>query len=162
MMDYIEGTTLYDLKGDEDKDVRNTRHHAVKYLHEGGFVHGDLRGPNILISQDSVSEMSVIISVILICKKVYILDYEMAGSLVDNPIYPPLLNMDLDWPEGVKPGAPLSKDLDYQIMTKLKKEQPSMDRSISATADGKKMSADRAIMSQPNTSAKQRSKSSRQ
>ena len=44
-------------------------HEAVRHLHEGGFVHGDLRRPNVLVAAGK-DDTEV---------KVWIIDFDWAG-----------------------------------------------------------------------------------
>ena len=52
VMDYVRGKEVEDLLTGE-KHIHDLRK-AVSVLHERGYVHGDLRGPNILIAADGL------------------------------------------------------------------------------------------------------------
>ena len=80
IMDYIEGTTL-DTRN-PPKDTRAGIQQAIRILHENGFVFGDLRAPNIMISGD----------------KTYLIDFDWSGK-EGEARYPLHLSNKVDWPK---------------------------------------------------------------
>ena len=71
----------------------------MRTLHSNGFVHGDLRAPNILLLKDNT---------------VRILDFDWTGAGVAK--YPDDLNTSVEWHEDVECGGSiLPEHNDYQI-----------------------------------------------
>ncbi len=69
---------------------------AVCALHAAGFVHGDLRGCNILVAASAV----------------YLIDFEWAG-LVGTATYPYFMNhADIQWPDGAGDGRLVTESHD--------------------------------------------------
>jgi hypothetical protein len=88
--DYIENAMPYVPSPERDSKLR----HAVEILKTSGFVHGDLRSPNVLTVPDS--------------DRIFIIDFELAGRPDDNDTYPSFLNhTDITWPHGVTDNARL-------------------------------------------------------
>ena len=97
-MEYIEGTKL---SGDLRKETRDSLKKAVSLLHDNGYVHGDLRPPNILLKGSQP----------------YVLDYEWSG-LEGEATYPDNINSDCnEWHEGVQPCGKILKEHDRQTCT---------------------------------------------
>ncbi|KAG6847753.1 hypothetical protein H0H93_006195 [Arthromyces matolae] len=72
---------------------------AVQLLHDGGFVHGDIRGPNIVIIEKG-SEVSI-----------HIIDFDWAGKDGDAT-YPLDINLDVQRPKEVAAGGLITMDDD--------------------------------------------------
>lgn len=68
VMDWVEGETVDGLT----EEQKNTLRTHIRELHEAGFVHGDIRPPNVLIRDD----------------KVTLLDFDWAGPEA-KVFYPP-------------------------------------------------------------------------
>ncbi len=84
------------------KTVELLKKKVVEELHKKNFVHGDLRRPNLFVTQD----------------RVFFLDFDWAGE--EGVVrYPGDLNVDIDWPAGVVPGGLISKDHDTDQVQKL-------------------------------------------
>ena len=81
IMEYIKGTTL-DARKNPPKDTHAEIQLAIGILHESGFVFGDLRAPNIMISED----------------KPYLIDFDWSGR-EGEVRYPLHLSKNVDWPE---------------------------------------------------------------
>jgi len=72
-------------------EVVNAVEEAVGKMHDGGYVHGDLRLPNILVGPGN---------------SVKFVDFDWAG-LKGEAVYPPLMNPDVGW----HPDARLGKEI---------------------------------------------------
>ena len=76
---------------------------AVRALHAAGFVHGDLRGCNILVADNTVS----------------LIDFEWAG-LAGTATYPYFMNRaDIQWPDGAGDGKLVTESHDLWWLSKL-------------------------------------------
>ena len=76
---------------------------AVRALHAAGFVHGDLRGCNILVAASAV----------------YLIDFEWAG-LVGTVTYPYFMNhADIQWPDGAGDGRLVTESHDLWWLSHL-------------------------------------------
>lgn len=96
--------SLDDAKFTINKATQNSIKRAVTLFHELGFVHGDIRRPNILVRRDGSSE------------SVLILDFDWAGY-VDRAFYPERMNLrEVVWPEGVEPTAAITQEHDLLMM----------------------------------------------
>jgi hypothetical protein len=77
---------------------------AVQLMHQHGWVHGDLRLPNILRLQQD---------------RIHIIDFDFSGR-ENVAVYPPFLNMDdIRWPQGVAAGAPLLRNHDVEMLAQI-------------------------------------------
>lgn len=73
----------------------------LSILHAGGWVHGDCRPNNVLISNDR--------------QTVWFIDFDFSGK-EGVSVYPPFLNMtDIRWAEGVSFGQPLHRAHDLHF-----------------------------------------------
>lgn len=73
---------------------------AVTLLHDNGFVHGDLRSPNILVGAAGVT----------------VLDFDWAGR-EGNAFYPCVLNRKgIRWPADAAVRAPITKNHDLEML----------------------------------------------
>ena len=85
-----------------DKPVQSLKA-AVRALHAAGFVHGDLRGCNILVAASAVS----------------LIDFEWAG-LVGTAAYPYFMNhADIRWPDGAGDGRLVTESHDLWWLSNL-------------------------------------------
>ena len=76
---------------------------AVRALHVAGFVHGDLRGCNVLVAASGV----------------YVVDYEWAGP-EGTATYPYFMNhADIQWPDGAGDGRLVTESHDLWWLSKL-------------------------------------------
>jgi serine/threonine protein kinase len=108
VMEFVPGSTLLDLSNKKRKIPRSYREEiyaAVHWLHDNGFVFGDLRAQNIMINSEG---------------KVKLIDFDWAGK-AGEARYPLLINRDerLEWHEGVKPGGVIELQHDLHMLTKL-------------------------------------------
>jgi hypothetical protein len=78
-------------------DAVNT---AVQQLHDKGFVHGDLRSPNIMVGpQNSIA----------------FIDFDWAGK-VGEAVYPSLMNSVINWHGDAKPGGKILPNHDMHML----------------------------------------------
>jgi serine/threonine protein kinase len=85
VMEYIDGETL-----DKAKRIppmsRDCIRHALDLLHKSGYVFGDLRPPNVMVTKN---------------QEIKLIDFDWAG-LHMKAQYPILISRNLPWPEGVE------------------------------------------------------------
>ena len=107
VMEYIDGVTLAVAKKDLDEEkmkrVQSEVRRALNLLHEHGFVFGDLRLPNIIVTKDG---------------QVKLIDFNWAGQ-GGQAKYPPLLSQGIAWPEGVTPLAVMKPEHDWDMWGKI-------------------------------------------
>ena len=87
IMDYLD-EDAFTCISDSDKHLETHILEAIKTLHEGGLVHGDVRGMNIMKS--TKNEETVIM----------LLDFDWAGK-TGEARYPDVMNPAVDRPSGV-------------------------------------------------------------
>ena len=80
----------------------------VAFFHGKGWVHGDLRRPNILKSKTNDDIM--------------LIDFDWSGKY-QEALYPVSLNPELPWPNGVAPNALIDKQHDIYWLNKLDPNQ---------------------------------------
>ena len=105
VMEWLENyTTLFDLaqNGGIGSEVSSAVIESVKLLHRNGFVHGDLRGPNIMIGNNN---------------QVKFIDFEWAGK-EGEATYPMLLNTEIGWHNDVIPGGKIKIIHDEHMVKK--------------------------------------------
>ncbi|GAQ92861.1 Protein kinase-like domain containing protein [Klebsormidium nitens] len=77
---------------------------AVRVMHDAGFVHGDLRSPNVLVQDE----------------KVHLVDFEWAGK-EGHVSYPLFMNRATEmWPEGATDGQFIRKTHDAEWVRRLR------------------------------------------
>ena len=107
-MEYIDGSLLPQLETAQHNAVSTTGSlaqqlkDAVNVLHEGGYVYGDLRGQNIMVTNEG---------------KVKLIDFDWAGR-VGEARYPPFLST-IDWPHGVEAFGTIEATHDQQMLVRL-------------------------------------------
>jgi hypothetical protein len=115
----FEGTTIFDgvtviimeyINGNHwpskpTQEQRNSLNKIVSFLHDGGFVHGDLRGPNILV--ENAGDV------------VKVIDFDWAGREEDKAKYPCILNTDVRWHTDAKLGSEIKKEHDNFMVRQL-------------------------------------------
>lgn len=116
VMDYVEGQSVEETDLIDAADAREEVHGAVRaaleLLHKRGFVHGDIRAPNIMIEgKDDKDDKDV-------RKRVKIVDFDWAG--IEGEVKYPLHLADARWPEGVEDYALIKADHDRAMADKLK------------------------------------------
>jgi hypothetical protein len=100
------------LTDEEKNKVREKVMKVVMDLHEGGFVHGDIRDTNILVDLDSLTDDSDGVNVQLI-------DFDWAGS-VGAARYPLGVNKTTVWrPDGVQDEGLITVEHDKEMVSSL-------------------------------------------
>lgn len=109
VMEYLDPHT-YRVLGSEDGSNRRLKaeiQRVVKELHSGGFVHGDIRNVNMVMSHRRTEEEA---------QKVFLLDFDWAGP-EGHTIYPPNLNLQsVKRHEGAKGGALIMQEHDWAMV----------------------------------------------
>lgn len=101
VMDFIEGDPF--VLENTSPVQKDKLENAVAILHLGGFVHGDLREPNILVRKKEAED------------DLYLLDFDWCGKEgMKNVTYPADICMDddMNWPKGVGPNLPIKREHD--------------------------------------------------
>jgi len=112
IMKKIDGMSLSEkflstLNVDQRTQVFQLVTDAINSMHQNGYVHGDLRGPNIMMDQSLT--------------RVWFVDFDFAGK-EKQAVYPPFLNKkDIDWHEGVSAGKKIERDHDLFWVNKCRK-----------------------------------------
>lgn len=107
---------LNEVHGGKREKTRKYVFTAVNKLHEAGYVHGDLRGPNIMVAFGQESDKV----------QVKLVDFDWAGIQGDAH-YPSFMNMDLKWPPNVKVGMCIEKEHDLFMVNQLYNDVPRAD-----------------------------------
>ncbi|KAI6126839.1 hypothetical protein F5141DRAFT_1248665 [Pisolithus sp. B1] len=97
VMDYVEGLMLCDALEQQEVPANFLAHlhQAVAHFHGAGFVFGDLREPNIMVTPDD--EVTV-----------RLIDFDWAGK-DGEVLYPITISPDIPWLEGVAELMPIEK-----------------------------------------------------
>ena len=105
VMEYIEGVTLDKAKelGQVPKTLQAQVTTALRHLHDDGFVFGDLRPPNIMITMN---------------EKIKLIDFDWAGKKGISQ-YPLLISPRLNWPDGVGGLSIMETRHDMEMVTQL-------------------------------------------
>lgn len=105
VMQYIDGQTLATAKLNPEMTagVQSGVNRALKLLHSGGLVFGDLRPPNIIVTETG---------------EVKLIDFNWAGPK-GQVKYPCLLSMDIRWPDGVVALAKIEDVHDLEMFKRL-------------------------------------------
>jgi RIO-like serine/threonine protein kinase len=96
--DYLDEIFFGKLTIKERRKVLQLVRDAICEMHKLGFVHGDLRGPNIMYNAKF--------------SKVWFVDFDFAGP-IGKAVYPPFLNKGINWADGVKAGAMITPEHDF-------------------------------------------------
>jgi serine/threonine protein kinase len=84
---------------------------VVSVLHAGGFVHGDIRGVNLMVRRNWNETDDA--------KNVLLVDFDWAGP-TGSTYYPPNVNrVDIPRPDGAKDGEPISKEHDLWMVEQI-------------------------------------------
>ena len=110
VMEYVEGRTFFKMMKDEDvhedekdrvgKEVRR----ALELLHSGGFVFGDLRSPNIMVTKNG---------------DVKLIDFNWAGIDAQAKYPAVIANVPGMWPAGVEALAVMKREHDDEMWERL-------------------------------------------
>lgn len=107
VMEYVDGITLAEAKRTMDKGtiekVRSEIGRALRLLHKNGFVYGDLRPPNVMITK---------------AVKVKLIDFNWPGE-EGQAKYPSLMSKGIAWSEGVEAVAVMMREHDIDMLSKL-------------------------------------------
>jgi serine/threonine protein kinase len=105
VMEYVDGLTLnkaweqHKVPQSFQSDLRT----AFQHLHDAGYVFGDLRQPNVMITREG---------------KVQLIDFDWAGK--DGEVkYPVAISGSIDWPAGAQGLARIRKEHDSMMLNKL-------------------------------------------
>lgn len=101
----VSGSYVPAHEVDITEDLQASIKAAVLTLHDLGFVHGDLRSPNILVRRSSAIEGSIIL----------LLDFDWPG-VEGETFYPRRINKDIAWAEGVEVTRPITKAQDMYML----------------------------------------------
>ena len=103
VMEYVDGRTAFDTQS-----LPPNFHHrlkkAVEYCHGRGFVFGDLRTPNVMITKDW---------------KVQLIDFDWAGR-EGEVTYPVSISRNIEWPKGVAALEPIFRQHDLDMLEDLR------------------------------------------
>ena len=115
VMDFVEGTSMSSSPDRQlTKAVVDDLRKAVTLLHDNGFVFGDLRPPNIILSEvkESISAKLV--------------DYDWSGRF-GNVCYPADINLEdsIGWHKGVERGGEILQEHDRHMFKQLTGEDLS-------------------------------------
>ncbi|KAJ7257355.1 hypothetical protein C8J57DRAFT_1436958 [Mycena rebaudengoi] len=102
VMEYIDGKTVAQLQGKLPEDFPKQLTDIVSLLHNGGYVFGDLRWPNVMVAG----------------KKVKLIDFDWAGT-EGHAKYPIHLAHNIDWPPGVTAMGKIEKEHDIHMLKSL-------------------------------------------
>ena len=103
VMEFVEGRCLDDDKPYLPEKVLEPLRGAISALHDAELVHGDLRGPNVIVSEGSGG------------KHAMLLDFDWGGKEGDV-FYPADINMELTWHGDVKPGTLIRREHDMFML----------------------------------------------
>ena len=95
----MEKLSLRELSRSDIKDakIRKQINIIVQKLKEKCYVHGDIRGSNVMFDTER--------------NRVVLLDFDWAGR-EGIDVYPPFMNPEIKWPEGASAGQPLRHEHD--------------------------------------------------
>ena len=80
---------------------------AIEDIHKHGWVHGDLRRPNILISK------------VIDDNHIKLIDFDWSGK-VEQVRYPHYMNPSLTWPSGAESGKIIKQEHDLYWLQQLR------------------------------------------
>ncbi|RUS20429.1 hypothetical protein BC937DRAFT_95255 [Endogone sp. FLAS-F59071] len=94
--------TSYRLAQDSklSQSIKTQAENAVKKMHDNGFVHGDLRLPNIMVGPND---------------SIQIIDFDWAGKTGET-VYPYFLNPEVDWHEEVNAAVEIKPEHDIHML----------------------------------------------
>eukprot|EP00727_Mastigamoeba_balamuthi_P012342 m51a1_g7730 hypothetical protein (612) ;mRNA; f:159789-161883 len=109
VMEWMEGLLDYrTAKKSGEQHFKESLVKAVQLLHKSGFVHGDLRPPNVLGRRNSEGMVDAIV-----------VDFDWAGR-DGAALYPPFMNHELiSWADGVSDSQPMKREHDEVMVRRL-------------------------------------------
>jgi len=110
VMEYLQDFRLWK---NEPKAAQDKLRGLISEYHRHGFVHGDIRKPNVLVSISDSTDFKLI-------------DFDWAGRQ-GTVYYPARLNSLIRWPKGVDEHAPVEFEHDIQMMNYLILPEPDAD-----------------------------------
>jgi len=105
----------------QQEKVRSKVQYIVCMLHEGGFVHGDIRDTNLLVDHGSLVSEDV---------KVHLIDFDWAGHLGEAKDPIGINCKTVKRPEEVKGGELITKEHDYDMVLICSESQTSPFRQL--------------------------------
>lgn len=94
---------FWDLPGAVSEAAIGELRRAIDILHDNGFVHGDLRRPNVLIQNDQVK----------------LIDFDWSGKEGEVK-YPETMSMEHGWHPDVRRCGPIEKVHDEYMFAKIR------------------------------------------
>ncbi|QRV74611.1 WaaY domain-containing protein [Ceratobasidium sp. AG-Ba] len=107
VMEYVEARDLTKLGCPVPESVRSNVKSAIEVLHAHDIVFGDLRHPNVLAREDGHGQFTGML-----------IDFDWCG-MHDQSRYPPTMNTDITWPEGVGGSELMRKEHDVAMLKSL-------------------------------------------
>ena len=107
VMDFVEGCTLAVLPENFLPAAINQLEKIVTLLHQNGFVYGDLRAPNVMITTGD--------------KSVKLIDFDWAGK-AGEAVYPALLSPSIKWPPGAMENGLITAEHDVAMIRFLREQ----------------------------------------
>ena len=104
VMELVQGAAAWGEDSNAKGDRNDQLVEAVRRLHAGGWVHGDLRQGNVLLAADS--------------GRVVLVDFDWAGR-DGEARYPHFMNEEVPWPEGASDGEPITPTHDLYWVQRL-------------------------------------------
>ncbi|KAG2030090.1 hypothetical protein BDR03DRAFT_879240 [Suillus americanus] len=101
VMEFVDGMTAYSSP-QLPPSFHQELTRAIECCHEKGFVFGDLRMPNVMITKDG---------------KVQLIDFDWAGR-EGEVTYPVSISLAIDWPKGVQRLGPILKQRDHDMLVR--------------------------------------------
>jgi serine/threonine protein kinase len=102
VMEYIDGDTLDKAKR-IPRTSRDQIRRALDLLHQSGYVFGDLRQPNVMITKN---------------QEIKLIDFDWAGEHM-KARYPLLISRNLPWPDGVEALSLMETSHDDKMLERL-------------------------------------------
>lgn len=104
VMEYVQGMTAYSALQQDSlpRNFHRDLENAIKYYHGLGFVFGDLRESNVMVTKDD---------------KVQLIDFNWAGR-EGEVTYPVSISHSIDWPEGVRGLEAICKQHDLVMLAR--------------------------------------------
>ncbi|TRM63414.1 hypothetical protein BD626DRAFT_271443 [Schizophyllum amplum] len=105
VMEYVKGQHFPEAPASAMREVLFT---TVRILHDAGYVHGDIRMPNVLI-KDGEGDADA---------RILLLDFDWAGK-EGEVHYPPDLSREIPWASGIEEFGLIKKEHDIAMIHKI-------------------------------------------